>query len=192
MLYLAHGLSKLKVHENGGSSFGVSQVGSFGMSVSYSVFCLQEVTWALYKGKPPDRVALEDRCAVCFTSWQRAFSYQTWEEFLDAYKSKKGNITEIVGQVREKVAKDAQVAGDKGPSVMEIRSIQLEISKSMLIANEKELRQKTGQPRLPKSLLRGLPCLEIPKENGDGSETVYVFKKPNAEFREATVILRQQ
>ena len=77
-------------------------------------------------------------------------------------------------------------SGEKSGSIASHKKVELEITKSYLIATEAELRAKLHQAKIPKSVFKGVPSIHLPNENGK-SELNYVFQHPFKNMKELTV-----
>ena len=73
-----------------------------------------------------------------------------------------------------------------GPSVFQSKEIMIEVSQQMQVATEADLRKRLGLSRVPRTLLKTLPSLELPGETG-ATETHYAFLGEEGAFKNCTM-----
>eukprot|EP00971_Amphidinium_carterae_P034693 682729-Amphidinium_carterae.1 len=87
-----------------------------------------------------------------------------------------GEMAKVINETREKVLSNA--AALPGPCIAEAKRCEVELSKSVLALTEKDLKHALSKDRIPKSISNKLQTLVLPKEEGDGEETHYLFADP--------------
>eukprot|EP00971_Amphidinium_carterae_P351859 6492309-Amphidinium_carterae.3 len=147
----------------------------------------KDVKWALMKrGRTPDDdpVALEDKCELCFRTWQGGFSWLTWEQLLQETGKDDSVIANGWQVARERFKRDEGPM--QGPGVFEMKGYQLELSKTFQVCTEKDLKKETGKQRLAEHVLKGLTPVLLPTQDGD-MEQHYVFAHPQGQMKELKV-----
>eukprot|EP00971_Amphidinium_carterae_P349285 6490942-Amphidinium_carterae.1 len=117
----------------------------------------------------------------------------SWQSLCDAYKDPNSELHSAIDELLKKVADNPEAELQiHGPEVGRVKAVELEVSKLLMCITEKELKAKEGLKTLPKSLIKGVPTVSIPTEDGSGTEVAYIFKHPSSELREARlkVVLR--
>ena len=135
-------------------------------------------------------MAIDDKCEQCYKTWRQGFGWMGWQQLTQEFHSSGSTLRPYIEMVMKKV--EQNLSAEQGPGVVAGQLVEVEVSRLFQVANEQEIKSKTKQNRLPKSLLRSLPSLELPCENGDGKETCYVFKHPRAELRECRMTVKLQ
>ena len=154
-------------------------------SLSVSQIHWKDKKWALYKqNRSGQSVAMEDRCEQCWQTWQCGFSWLSWEELCKEFASSTSPYVPTIQAVMEKVAKGA--VPTTGPAVLHSREVIVEVAKQMQVATEGDLRKRLGLARVPRTLLKTLPSLELPGESG-AMETHYAFLPEEGSFKTCTI-----
>eukprot|EP00971_Amphidinium_carterae_P039975 784829-Amphidinium_carterae.1 len=110
-----------------------------------------------------------------------------WAQFT-AKKKTDSTFAELVEKARAKRVADNHV--DKGQAVESDVSVSFEVSKAFLVGNMSEVKKKLGVERVPARVLKFIPTMQLPNEQGE-TETVYVFAKEEEEgLRSAKLTLK--
>eukprot|EP00971_Amphidinium_carterae_P320143 6363831-Amphidinium_carterae.1 len=83
-------------------------------------------------------------------------------------------------------------AGDGREVVRSTASSQLEMQRSVILMTERDLRRLTGLTRIPKSMLKGVPQLQLPTEKPgataeQSTEVNYVFADPDQPWKKGII-----
>ena len=135
----------------------------FGLELQDCTGVQSETEWALYKTSRVNgqKVAVESQCQECFMVWKTGYGMLSFAELVSESQDPRSAIGQSIPAVRTKIQEKKD--GEAGPKISDVKSVQLELSRSFLVASESELRSRAKTPRLPKSLTKGLPQLSQTK-----------------------------
>eukprot|EP00971_Amphidinium_carterae_P333199 6467795-Amphidinium_carterae.2 len=153
---------------------------------------VQEKPWALYKTSGGTSSAqgsadtpVEDKCEECFNLHLQAFFWIDWTTLCTRVRNDK-TFSSVVSEAREaKAGRGARPAVEE--EVIAATKIELELERSFICMNEKEMRRDAAVSRIPKMAIKNVPQLEVPAEGGGETETVYCFKNPDDYYRKLHV-----
>ena len=108
-----------------------------------------------------------------------------WQELVAHGKQASSPLASAIELATSKI--QANEAPEKGGGVFQTKKIQLEISRLYHIVSEQEIKRRTKVAKLSKAVLERVPTLTVPSEAGSEGETVYCFRHPDGELREARI-----
>eukprot|EP00971_Amphidinium_carterae_P289932 5756959-Amphidinium_carterae.6 len=146
-----------------------------------------DTAWALYSaeaGVSNGKKPLGDACAACYETAVFFCPWKAWETVAEEYQ-KDNSFKATFDQA---CAYREQEALPKKDSVVEgLVSVQVQIQREFRVASENDLKRGTGLGRVPARSLKFLPVLTVPKEDGQGMETLYAFADETEQFRKGVV-----
>ena len=145
---------------------------------------LEETKWALYTSNGLAKNAQSDQCESCHQLWQKGWPQLTWANFCSQVHDEP-SMAQVTTKAREILEGHAKHTAAQEQVNIE-RMVSLQVERSWIILNERELRRALNVPRVTKAQTRGIPTLAVPSEDG-GSEQVYVFEDDQAPYRRARV-----
>eukprot|EP00971_Amphidinium_carterae_P270316 5363623-Amphidinium_carterae.1 len=102
-----------------------------------------------------------------------------WDTLCGEYNKQSSKLAPFVDEVIEKIEKKA--APSKGPSVLDFKGIELEVSHSWVGASEKDIKAHTQLEKIPRAILKTAPQILVPADDGSGKlEEVFLFKGPSS------------
>ncbi|CAK0826975.1 unnamed protein product, partial [Prorocentrum cordatum] len=111
-------------------------------------------------------------CEVCFLKQKDGFAFLTFAEFVKLEKTPEDKrAMEQVAALQSGGSATWAPAG-----ATDVHSIEIKISRKAVVMNSTEYTKIIGAARGVRH--PALPEMTIPREDGDGDETVYVFKHP--------------
>ena len=115
----------------------------------------------------------------------------SWELLCEENGKAASEVSAAVDTVRQQIMTGG--TGQSGPAILSVKVVEIECTRKFVAASEKELRSLTGLTRMAKAVMKGIPTVQVPGEQG-GSETLYIFKHPSAlaDFRELKVHVKME
>ena len=145
--------------------------------------------WALYAmAEDGQKIPQEGQCQDCYELWTKGFSYLTWACLCKTHDDSLEFAT-VVAKAR--AVKHGQAKLECRPQeVVSSQRVILQVERSLQVVSEKELRKLTKLPRIGKTVLKGVPVLEIPEKDGGEAEKVYAFLDEDCPLRKAKIIVQ--
>ena len=155
----------------------------FGVSVNGASGHLEDTPWALYRTAKGSEVKtpMDNRCEMCFKVWQAAYSFMDFDRLCVESVNATSDVAASLEAVRKKM--EAKESPEKGAALSECRRVELELTRSFVVATEAEIRSHLKIPRLAKSHVKGLASLQLPNDGGSQDEQHFIFKDPDSPFR---------
>ena len=159
--------------------------------VQLCLLCQDGTPWALYAvAEDGQKLPQEEQCKDCFELWRRGFAYLDWQTLCKTNEECHEFSTAVS---KARAVKNGQAKLEEDPQQVQRGSkVMLQVERAMVVLSERELRKLTKLPRLGKTLLRGIPSLNIVSENGEGEERVYAFRDDSNPFRRAKLLVQSE
>eukprot|EP00971_Amphidinium_carterae_P348922 6490745-Amphidinium_carterae.3 len=171
----------------GWAPFRLEILHSRNFAVMWPSSCLcpwQEKTWALFVEEEQGKKPAGDQCELCYTLWQRAFQFVSWE-CLCKQQKENADFAAIIEKGRSALQHEGQGCLPLPETVSTEQAHAVQVQRSYLCLTERDIRRVVGASRLPKAILKGLPTISIPSEDGKAEELGFLFEDPEAPFRKA-------
>eukprot|EP00971_Amphidinium_carterae_P322032 6401313-Amphidinium_carterae.1 len=146
------------------------------------------VEWALYsEDSSGKRVPQESKCHRCHQVHLQGFKEQSWEELVG------GKTDPKIKKKLDRAFQTYQDSERKWPceDIIQNTFIGLEVNRSVVLMNERELRRECGTKKLSQKDLKALPAFVVPKEDGTGTEQIFAFHDASKPFRTGSLKILQ-
>eukprot|EP00971_Amphidinium_carterae_P228224 4526983-Amphidinium_carterae.1 len=143
----------------------------------------KDLKWALMKAgtEQEEAIAVGDSCELCYKLWQKAFNWLSFESLAEMAEDSTTALHKHIALARDRMKQGLDPL--PGGAVTKVSAVKLEVSRSFLVASEKELASESTKGKVSKSVLKNLVGLEVPAESGSGTEQVYAFQDPAQKLR---------
>lgn len=126
-----------------------------------------------------------DACSSCHEFWRQHFKteHSDWDQHVKAVKSNQSYAAKL---------REAGKSAEGQPKSFEAEQVSAESQRGFqvcrygILVSQPEMRKALGVARLPKHI--GVPTMNIPAEDGSGSEEVFVFQDPARPNRTITFV----
>ena len=156
-----------------------------------SRIALEDEPWALYhsldtaSGK--QQMPAGSCCLKCFDLVKRALPHMDLDEVLEKHPKADTKVATSLEEAQKTMAGDEK--NFKECDVNNTESVQVNVSRSFVLLNERELQNALGRPRMAKGLTKSLGQISCRSEENVGEQEIgYLFKDPERPHRRCDVV----